>query len=318
MQNSGPLLFQKMMILLLLFLFSCGENSSETTNENLIVSGKNAHIEWEVSYPDKDLYFTDILPLTLVLKTDEIQEMQLDDSGSAPWGDFRVISKTKTNRLHIDLRLQPRKTGDSLLQIPALSLSGLEEPLVFPPIEFQILSSLDGEDAQPRPLVDVEADDSANKWGLPALLILILCTLGVGFIYRRKHKKGLKKEETPLGFSDFLKEQSPSLPPMEKQLDFYVQSYRYLISDLVKFHPGVHPSDSPSELINHLERPSSVNQWALRSLYPVLEFMDDVFYKKQNEALSQAVYDQHLQVLREWSQYVLELKSEGGFPDDSF
>ncbi|MDA3956766.1 hypothetical protein [Oceanispirochaeta sp.] len=302
---------QLLIFLLLISLSSCGSQNNKEEKENLIFSGKNSTLGWEIRYPDQDFYFSDRITMTLTLESFESGRLSLEAKENALWGDFRVYKSTWKSQNHLELLLQPRKTGDSILQFPRITLSDRGKYIEIPEVHFSILSSLN-EDQKPMPLILAEESSPTSGFSLIIMALLSIILLLTGFFIYRKKRRLRKNSFIPsYGLPEFIEDQSPSIDQgIDPQL-FYRQAFRYLLKDLKDLHPAVQSSDSPADLLNHLEMPSRLNQWALRSLYPLLEIMDQCFYQKGGDDILTSRYKEDLGTLTEWSRFSSDYRSGG-------
>ena len=284
----------------------------------LLASGREGSLEWSVTGPAGDIYYTDRIPLTITL--DDSDGGLTGDSlpagafkAGAIWGDFRVYDLLSSGRSTLSMLMVPLKTGDLKLAAPG------EFPFDMT-LNLQVFSRIDetgpaasrDQDKDPEPSGLILEDESSLIWVIPVVLIVVICAVAGLLIFRAVHKR---KASRDLGedLSSFIEEAEKMHSGTEIQsapcLDFYRRFYPHFVNELTRLHPAVCSSDSPEELKAHLEEPSSMNQWALRGLYGLLDDLERIFYTPGGEDRASENFLRNTSALKEW--FALKETGEG-------
>jgi len=293
--------------LLFLFFFSCSEKGQDDKNHLIVFSGSSGSIQWEVQYPDKEYYYSDLIPLQFKLTKDGKAVIESPNlKQSQIWGDFRIYSSHYSQGMW-DLLLQPIKKGSSLLKVPSFASSSSEFSSGIKPVEITIKSSLDGNTHDPSPLMEETAQGKTPFLILVIVLLLLGAAVILFMFWFKKRNQVIKNEE---GLKDYLESIRNLQFDANDLIEVYRTLFRLLVKELILIHPGVLNSDSPSELIKHLELPSSLNQWALRSLYPLLETMEAHFFLETPPDRLSDRFQGDILVLNEWVSFTESLETK--------
>lgn len=282
-------------VFLLAVIISSSLAANDMSADLMIVNeGTSAGITWKFFIENDEYYFTDRIPVILQMNysSTQLDSLALETlKKESIWGDFRLYEIKNTGLNSFLLILQPLKTGLSVFKVP----SKLPFAAQF---ELQIISRLSNEESEPLGLIENESGFSY----LVLFVIILLITITIAaflFIKKRKNRKPATVE--PI-LKDLIK--SMTLDMDEDQcLGFYRNAYRLLNKELCEQHPMVKISDSPLELMAHLETPSAMNQWALRSLYPLLKDWDRCFFAPRGNNLINKNLDINLEILKAWVEF---------------
>jgi len=307
MKSCKPVYLQTALILISLFLSSCADHLPAEKENLILLSGSSGSLKWEIEYPEKAYYYSDLIPLSFkMISGEEGIPVNMAPDDSIPWGDFRIYSYDDSKG-RLEILLQPIKTGQSILRIPAFQ-QDTESILEINPVEIDIKSFLEASNSELSPLIDVK-DQSGHSLQLVIVILSVLVLFTVIFLlyqfFRKKHEN--VKEES---LSDLVAGLEGSSEGEYDMDDLYRKIYRLLLKELLDIHPAVLASDGPAELMLHLEMPSPLNQWALRSLYPLLETMDTHFFHKKPEGRLEDKFKEDLNILKEWISFVESLNKE--------
>jgi hypothetical protein len=272
--------------LFLLIVLSCSAPSNDNETQHILSEG----VKWQISSSEIEHYYTDLISLTITGELSSFDE-ELMAKGKL-WGDFRIYGYKRTSLQSLTITLQPLKTGAANLQIPR-DLPFSSE------IEFSILSNLNKGESELKPLIP---DDRMIPLWIIIILSFIITSLCTGlFIYVKRKKENSHIQQTQTQTLEQFLEQNPSdLNDPVSCINFYKKAYVLLLHEICEKHPSVKASDSPAELKAHLEEPSSLNQWALRSLYPFLEELESIFFTPLNPHQKVENLNRNLNILREW------------------
>jgi len=202
----------------------------------------------------------------------------------APWGDFRVRSRSGLPSGGVVWQLQPRKTGGAVL--PSLSvpvrIGAGTAALNLPETSYEIRSSLLDDSGEPRPIRPLP-ESGTNHILLFAAAGLLLAGAAAGIVFLILRKRRRKAGEEPDPGSRILGELAVLEVPEDRQeeKELYRTLYRLVSSYLSLTVPGTGAGDTAAELRSRMEVPSSLNQWALRSLYPFLERAEQILYNPE-------------------------------------
>ena len=115
--------------------------------------------------------------------------------------------------------------------------------------------------------------------------------------------KQKKKDPPELGSREILDIYSKLITKDEfytgKIKDQYRQVYHYLGDFFHMLCPAIPKGLDPEALIIELEKPSGLNQWALRTLYPLLHEMERIFFDPEYPEPSETVKNGHFNTIRE-------------------
>lgn len=293
-----------------------GRSSNSGNELALLASGSEGSLEWSLYGYGGELYYTDRVPFTLELEDTENPLPRLPEDAyekDALWGDFRVYELIRRDRDSVTLLMVPTETGQLLFRLP--------EGLPFETeLYFQILSRLDDiEGAEPdapdeakrknpQPEGLIIEDRSFPVW-IPLTAAAVLLAAASGFVMYRRMKTpeadvrtiasllvAFESSGTDAGSASGSEER----PDAAVTFKFYKEVYPLLLKELQAKPPAVRLSDSPAELKAHLEEPSSMNQWALRSLYGLLDDLDRIFYAPEGDKDAAAGFEKNIAVLKEW------------------
>ena len=313
------------------------EHPGDDGMENdLVATGKSGGISWILAMAEGPgpYLFTDRIQIEVTLKTVNetggdgntdgsvlknqraVNKMingmiQMPDSGT--WGDFRVRRLGRSGGVY-QIELIPVKTGDCRLAIPVSedlidSGDSAASPenrkplfLIMPDISIQIDSVLEEGTKDAAGLIPDEKKTLGLLFIILPVIILMIMGVPVYFIFVKRRRSGQDEEQIQT-LSSCLEE----LPELETQWsseeikDHYRVIFHLLLAELEKVHPGLKGKGyGPAELKIALEEPSSLNQWSLRSLYPMLEWMEDYFYAPHIQEPGDEEYQRHRKLLMEW------------------
>ena len=308
---------------LLLFFFlcsSCGIGSSPSgTGGNDIIREKIANDAgtFEISYNGASCAYTDLFELSLTAHP-EGGHILYDSLPAADdmWGDFRVYSRRIIPEDRVIWHLQPEKTGDA-------GLRGLEVPVMqdgklllipFEDISISVQSSLLNDTGKPEELILLPGE--TEKKGQPLLFIFSGSVFIAGiilllFLKKRKKRKGLtESSETAASLLQRLETltEDQDFQELERK-EQYLKLYRLISGFLHLLSPRFPSAAAPMALRTELDKPSPYNQWALRTLYPLLNTIEDIFYNPAAPSPEWEDLMQHIHTVKECFQYLL--KEEG-------
>ena len=256
-------------------------------------------IGWKIYTERSEYFYTDRIAITLEIDYPEDQDSNTDVEFLGKellWGDFRLYEIRQIGLNRFILTMQPRKTGVSVFEVP----SNLPFSAQF---ELQINSRLntpENEDIREAlPLIEEKSGFTTLQLFIIIAIVIILAALGLIVFLFMKKKRKTKEPDVEPALTDLL-----SNPPQGQDenecLEFYRKAYRLLLKDLSEQHPGVMVSDSPAELMIHLEAPSALNQWALRTLYPLMEDLDRYFYAPPEDFKINENLGRNLEIIKGW------------------
>ena len=312
---------KKVGVLCLVIFCSCsvGENtitgSSDAPIQNTI---ENEYGSFVLSYESDTYNFVDEIEITLSLNL--LNSIILPESlpeADTRWGDFLVRKKIVHSHESYHWILLPEKTG--LSELPPLSFlittgDNRTISLSFPPIQLNILSVLQDESGEPVDLIAPEEADSQRRPFL--IFVVILFCLGIlvtiGFFIFLKMKQKIKDPSEP-GSREILITYSELITKdefyTEEIKDQYRQVYHYLGEFFHVLCPAIPKGLDPNALIMELEKPSGLNQWALRTLYPLLNEMEGILFNPEYPEPSETVKNGHFNTIRECMDFLA--KEEG-------
>ncbi|MDC7242289.1 MAG: hypothetical protein PQJ50_18180 [Spirochaetales bacterium] len=297
-----------------------GRSSNSGNELALLASGSEGSLEWSLYGYGGKLYYTDRLPFTLELIDTENPLPRLPEDAyekDALWGDFRVYELIRRDRDSVTMLMVPTETGELLFRLPEGFPFETE-------LYLQILSRLDDiegaepdapdeakrENPQPEGLI-IE-DRSFHVW-IPLTAAAVLLAAAAGFVMYRRMKTpeadvrtlasllaAFESPGTDAGSASGSASGSEEKPDAAVTFKFYKEVYPLLLRELQAKHPAVKLSDSPAELKAHLEEPSSMNQWALRSLYGLLDDLDRIFYAPDGGKDAAVGFEKNIAVLKDW------------------
>ncbi len=309
-------------ILCFVLLCSCSvtQNRKTVSSSALIHNTiENEYGSFDLAYASDTYNFIDEIEITLNLSEGIFLPENLPEEGTE-WGDFLVRKKIVHSHESCSWILLPEKIGQAELTPLSLLLTTREnEPVSvsFSPIQLNIKSVLKDDSGELEDLIVPEMADSADSsvWipVLAASLMGILLIIGYFFYLREKKRK--RDPEEP--FSRDILESCSDLINLrdfnEKEIkDQYRQVYYFLAEFLHALCPSIPKGLDPSALIIELERPSSLNQWALRTLYPVLKEMEEIFFNPGVLMPSGTIKKGHFNTILECMVF---LEKEEGKPD---
>ncbi|OQY34702.1 MAG: hypothetical protein B6241_03950 [Spirochaetaceae bacterium 4572_59] len=292
------------LIFLFLTLFSgCQNKQNITAPENQIMEQLENELGiYKLSYESDSFQFTDIIAvrLTAESKTGFIVVESLPKPGDH-WGDFTVMKRFQDSGQNVRWFLSPDKTGKAVLSGLELSISSSDtlSQLKFTDSEIEIVSSLMNDSAVPADLLPPEESPDFPVYTVLIITAILSLSLMV-FLYFKKRRAQRNQEalKNSLYYLQKLKE-------LEKDARFTDDSrkdqYRELYHLLSLFLHGISPSLriglEPSYMLKELEKPSSLNQWALRSLYPILGEMEDIFYNPAHGSPDEETLNGHVKTI---------------------
>lgn len=316
------------LVLVLSSLISCSPREEEIGPLNLLSESESSGVRLRIYSEFSDYFYTDRIPVILEFHSLSEGSYPLNDDALSPgviWGDFRLYAASRISAVGYRLILQPLKPGTSVFRFPeTIPFSGEFEIRIKSRLE-NLNSSSPAEAegiSEPRPLIRENKDYS---WISVLGALSVLLILSGFFLYYRfiKNKKRERVSESPT-LKSLLRELPPGThrtegtqsegthPEIDEKscLEFYRSAYTVLLKDLSARHPGVRISDSPRELIHHLESPSPLNQWALRTLYPVLKDWEDCFFSPPGDIKINEKYDENIEILRGWIRFDASVDEE--------
>ncbi|MDC7233102.1 MAG: hypothetical protein PQJ58_07705 [Spirochaetales bacterium] len=254
---------------------------------------------------DREYRYTDRIPFYLEFT----EAPDVSESGSVraflepgiSWGDFKVYSVRQMSLHSFEVLMLPLSTGTLALNAPSGFPFDVDARI---PVDSVLEPGDEGRELSPL----LEEEQSSILFiSLSAAGALTAAGLLV-FVLLKKKKKSLPAAEEPT-LAAFL-EQTFSLPAEQKDSVHYRELYRLLLKDLAALHTGVSLSAGPVELIEQLEGPSPLNQWALRELYPFLEELERAFFAP-SEGLALFSHQRNRDILYHWVQFVADEKKRG-------
>ncbi len=305
-------------------------NSDETAEAGEISLRQSVRgITWSLSMAEGPYRFTDRIGLTLTLAIDDQNSTAgyfpqdiVIQPGAEHWGDFRVRWLGRRGS-RWEAILIPRRSGECRLSIPVFahgkdhqgSAGRGEEPLLRlePDLMIQVESLLEEDDSEPAPLLPGEKEGAQGL----VMMLSVLCIVSAGIISLlviMKHKKKRRETEDRKDAGEclecFLKE-AAHLPSEEEVRGLYRRLFRLLLAELDGRHPGIRGRGyGPSELAALLEVPSALNQWNMRSLYPLLGRMEDIFFSPDSSLPTEDEYQEHRRMIKTWLTMVKEENRE--------
>jgi hypothetical protein len=267
----------------------------------LVNEGSADGLSWEIYTEGDEYFFTDRIPVILqfTYSSNFIDSFDTETlENESVWGDFRLHEIKRTGMNSFFMVMQPRQTGLSVFRVPP------DLPFTAQ-FELQINSRLSSEETEPKALIEFES-------GFPYLVILILLlitALIITALFSMIKRKSAAAVSVEPGLKDLITSFSPDSDE-DQCLAFYRNAFRLLLKELSELHPGVMMSDSPLELLNHLEAPSALNQWAVRALYPLLEDLDLCFFAPREGFQVNENLGNNLEILKGW--IALEISGKEG------
>ncbi|MBF9018427.1 MULTISPECIES: hypothetical protein [unclassified Oceanispirochaeta] len=256
-------------------------------------------IGWKIFTERSEYFYTDRIAITLEIDYPADRDSDIDDEFLGKeliWGDFRLYDIRQIGLNRFILTMQPRKTGVSVFEVPSIFPFGAQ-------FELQISSRLltpENEDIREAlPLIEEKSGFTTLQLIIIIASLIILTALGLIVFLFMKKKRKIKEPDAEPALTDLLSD-PPQGQDENECLEFYRNAYRLLIKDLSEQHPGVLVSDSPAELMIHLESPSALNQWALRSLYPLMEDLDRYFYAPPEDFKINENLGRNLEIIKGW------------------
>lgn len=287
-------------LIILTLISGCSHDHRALSTEKRVVEQfENEQGLFELSY-DADTYqFTDSISLSLFVQSEKgfILPDSLPEPG-AIWGDFTVEKRFRNSGQNVSWILSPNKTGISILKGLELQVNSENEQYLikFSDREIEILSSLMNDSGEP---VDLLPPEKKREFPLSAVLILtgvlIMKVVFYLILRKRKHKKKQESERNSAYYLQKLRGlvENPNFKGLDRK-DQYRELYSILSFFLYCIAPSLRTGLEPSFLLKELEKPSSLNQWALRSLYPVLQEAQNLFYNPAHPVPDEQTLKGHL------------------------
>ena len=271
---------------LFVLLFGCMENKIDQEQENFQENRQEIEGEWGslvLIWYGEEYKYTDVIPLNLELQVKEGHLVYEDLPGEGKSrGGFEISRRTYNPDESVRWSLRPLEKGDQ--SWPALDITiqnGQEKRIItLPSIQFTIGSSLlEGSD-KPAGLIQIEESESSRVI-LPVIIGILILLIGTVllFMFLRKKKTPLEKGETCRQILENIRlYRSRSITEPQELKEIYRMIYEQVNLFLHKKNPDLRIGLDPESMMAELEKPSSLNQWALRTLYPLMERMIQLFY----------------------------------------
>ena len=284
--------------LLLLSLISCG-TPGVIEQDDLVMTGTEQNLSWSLDMPSGPFQFTDRISAKLTLRETGSSSYSFFRPDGDVWGDFRVRRMTRSGA-GWQVELLPRHEGTCRLAIP-VDRDGHLFMQFNVDKEFSVESVLEEGDSEPAGLLENEDIDSPRVWFVAAGMVVVLGgVVLVCFLFYRQKRKYRKEDVPETDLKGFL-DRTEDFPEGERGIDLYRELFRLLLTRLDGLHPGLKGRGcGPVELQAVLETPSSLNQWNLRSLYPLLSRMEELFFSPDPVLPDRREFEEHRTLLKGW------------------
>lgn len=299
------------LLFLLLTLFSgCQNEQNMSVSENNIREQLENDLGiFEISYDTNSYQFTDTVSVQLSTesKTGLIVPESLPKPGDH-WGDFTVMKRFQDSGQNVQWLLSPDKTGKAVLK--GLELSVISSDKIsrvdFTDSEIEIVSSLMNDSTVPFDLIPAEKEQDFPL--ITILLIAVVLSLGLIIFFLLRKRRGRQKRTVDKNSQYYLEK----LRELEKNEQFkngnrrdqYKELYRFLSLFLQGISSSLRTGQEPFSLMKELEKPSGLNQWALRSLYPILGEIEDIFYNPAHDLPDEEILKGHLKTIIECCEFL--------------
>lgn len=299
------------LLFLLLTLFSgCQNKQNIQPSENKIMEQLENDLGiFEISYDSNSFQFTDTI--SVQLSTESKAGFIVPESLPKPgdhWGDFTVMKRFQDSGQNVQWLLSPDITGKAVLKGLELTISSSEmiSHVDFSDSEIEIVSSLMNDSTVPVDLLPAEKEQDFPI--ITILIIAVVLSLGLIFFFLSRKKREMSKRAVDKNSQYYLQK----LQELEKDVRFKdgnrKNQYREIYSLLSLFLHGISSSLrtglEPSYLMKELEKPSGLNQWALRSLYPILGEIEDIFYNPAQDLPDEEILKGHLKTIIECCEFL--------------